>query len=306
MPAISIVIPTYNAASELYEALMSVKRQTFEDWEAIVVNNHSTDDTIEVIDRMCDPRIRRFNIKNDGVIAKSRNLGISEAKSRLIAFLDSDDTWIPEKLERSLQFMQSDGNTDLICHWEEYWQEGEIIKILRHGWRREVSYRALLYQGCMLSPSAVVVKKAWLEKVGGFREDKDLVTAEDYDLWLRLARAGCRMRFLPEILGRFRVTGKNESGKVGHHHRAVRKVISLHYDQLPNKTWRDTFEFKQRLAQIHYGAACSYLRIGNKKKAVKELPKMLGIYPFSPLTIPALIGWLSRGLFYPGERKSFR
>src|SRR5437764_15240818 len=102
MPKVSVIVPTYNQAGFLREAIRSVMAQTEPDWEMIVVNNQSTDDTAEVVRSFQDPRIRLFDIQNGGVIAKSRNRGLAEARSLFVAFLDSDDTWYAEKLAKCL------------------------------------------------------------------------------------------------------------------------------------------------------------------------------------------------------------
>ena|SRR5438132_1419331 len=114
MPTISIVIPTYNRAELLKRALESVRAQTFEDWEAVIVNDHSEDDTVEVVARFEDPRVRLVNFKSGGVIAASRNYGIRLSRGRIIAFLDSDDLWYPSKLERCLRAMTAE--VDLVAH----------------------------------------------------------------------------------------------------------------------------------------------------------------------------------------------
>ena len=98
-PLISIIIPTYNHANFLGKALESIIHQTYSNWEAIVIDNHSTDETNQVIYKFNDRRIRYLKISNDGIIAKSRNLGINVAKGEWIAFLDSDDWWTKDKLE---------------------------------------------------------------------------------------------------------------------------------------------------------------------------------------------------------------
>ena len=92
-PFVSVVIPTYNHAKFLGKALESVIYQTYRNWEVIVIDNKSTDGTRQVIENYKDPRIQYFKISNDGIIAKSRNLGINVAKGEWIAFLDSDDWW---------------------------------------------------------------------------------------------------------------------------------------------------------------------------------------------------------------------
>ena len=113
-PIVSVVIPTYNRELFLSRALISVVDQSFTRWEAIVVDNHSQDNTDEVIQNFKDSRIKLFKIHNRGVIAASRNLGVRAACGEWIAFLDSDDWWSPIKLERSLQFLNS--GADIVYH----------------------------------------------------------------------------------------------------------------------------------------------------------------------------------------------
>src|SRR5689334_17428665 len=101
-PQVSVVIPTYNRAADLRRALGSVVAQTCERWEALVVDNHSTDDTRQVVESFRDGRIRFLQVSNQGVVAVSRNLGVRNAVGDYVAFLDSDDWWLPEKLSRSV------------------------------------------------------------------------------------------------------------------------------------------------------------------------------------------------------------
>ena len=113
-PLVSVIIPTYNHANFLGKALESVIHQTYNNWEAIVIDNHSTDETNKVIDKFKDSRIQYFKISNDGIIAKSRNFGINVAKGDWIAFLDSDDWWTSDKLENCIE--NANNQVDLIYH----------------------------------------------------------------------------------------------------------------------------------------------------------------------------------------------
>ena len=113
-PLVSIIIPTYNRAEDLKRALQSVFDQTFTDWEVVVVDNHSIDNTDRLIESFNDPRIRLFKIHNEGVIAASRNLGLKHALGEYIAFLDSDDWWLPKKLEESIKYMNQ--GADIVYH----------------------------------------------------------------------------------------------------------------------------------------------------------------------------------------------
>ena len=101
-PVITVVIPTYNHAHFLRQALKSLQEQTIQEWEAVVVNNFSEDNTVEVVASFHDQRIRLTNFRNHGIIGASRNEGARQARADIIAFLDSDDTWFSRKLEREL------------------------------------------------------------------------------------------------------------------------------------------------------------------------------------------------------------
>ena len=108
---ISVVLPTYNRAHVLGRAVDSVLAQTFSEWELIIVDNHSSDQTDHLIENYHNSKIKLYKINNEGIIAKSRNLGILHAQGEFVAFLDSDDWWSPRKLELSLKHLQSFNST---------------------------------------------------------------------------------------------------------------------------------------------------------------------------------------------------
>ena len=111
---ISIVIPTYNRSIDLRRAIHSVIGQTYKNWELIIVDNHSNDDTDEMVSSFNNQRIKLFKIYNNGVIAKSRNYGITKSKGEYVAFLDSDDWWMERKLEFSIKLLNK--GVDVIYH----------------------------------------------------------------------------------------------------------------------------------------------------------------------------------------------
>ena len=113
-PLVSVIMPTYNHAHFLGNALQSLLDQTYTNWEAIIIDNHSEDATDEVVRGFADPRITLLKIHNNGVIAASRNMGIRAAKGKWIAFLDSDDWWSSNKLHVCLDHIN--GKTDFIYH----------------------------------------------------------------------------------------------------------------------------------------------------------------------------------------------
>ena len=205
-PLISIIIPTYNHSRYLGRALQSIYDQTYRNWEAIVVDNHSTDDTCDVVKKFDDPRISYLKIHNDGIIAASRNMGINMAKGNWLAFLDSDDWWSPDKLETCSKYI--DDNLDLIHH------DLSIVYDKPSFFHRNVTssrqlkspvLKDLLTKGNAIVNSTVIVRKKLVTEIGGISEDKNMIASEDYNTWLRIAALTERFKYLPKSLGRYQV-----------------------------------------------------------------------------------------------------
>ena len=128
---VSIVIPTYNHEAFLGAALSSVVNQTYTNWEAIVVNNFSTDGTEALVHSFNDPRIKLVNFHNNGIIGAARNQGINLAINPFVAFLDSDDTWLPTKLEKCVAALTN--GADLVCHGENWIDETSHSRAVFYG-----------------------------------------------------------------------------------------------------------------------------------------------------------------------------
>lgn len=182
---VSVVIPSYNRAWILQEALESVLAQTYRDYELIVVDDGSTDDTQHLL-LQYSGRIRAIRQANKGVSA-ARNAGIAAAAGDLIAFLDSDDAWLPAKLERQVVFFDTHPDA-LICQTEEIWvRNGRRVNPARKHRKPSGMFFEKSLEMCMVSPSAVMMRRGLIERVGRF--DEALPACEDYDMWLRV---GCR------------------------------------------------------------------------------------------------------------------
>ena len=183
-PQISVIIPTYNRASLIQRAIHSVFRQSFGDWELIVVDDGSTDSTQDtLISYTNHSKVRLFKTENRGVSA-ARNLGIRQARGTWIAFLDSDDEWLPTKLEKQMEESQKHPEI-FIIHGDEIWiRKGLRVNPMKKHQKKggDIFHQALKL--CCISPSTVFIKKNLFEKIGGFRED--FPVCEDYDLWLRI------------------------------------------------------------------------------------------------------------------------
>jgi len=279
-PIVSVVIPTYNHAEFLREALASVVNQTEQHWEALVINNFSDDHTESVIASFSDTRIKLVNFRNQGVIAASRNVGIREARGDFVAFLDSDDRWAPEKLRTCIQHLQS--GPDLVCHSERWFGDGIAEKIVYYGPQSRGTFDSLLYQGNALSTSAVVVRREHLLSCSAFSEDPEIVTAEDYDLWLRLAQRGTRISFIDEVLGEFRLHANSQSRGIERNFSAEVAVLGRCYASLPAPDSAEQSRRARRLAIAHYTAGRNFQKVGAHTPAAKHLLRAIRIYPWLP------------------------
>jgi glycosyltransferase involved in cell wall biosynthesis len=182
-PQVSVVIPTYNRAGCLREAVDSVLAQEFRGFELIVVDDGSTDETPRLLQGYGDA-IRGLRQKNRGVSA-ARNAGVAAARGDLIAFLDSDDIWLRGKLACQVEFFRQHPEA-FICQTEELWvKNGRRVNPGRRHRKRDGMIFEPSLELCLVSPSAVMLRKALFDRVGLF--DERLPACEDYDLWLRVS-----------------------------------------------------------------------------------------------------------------------
>jgi len=281
-PVVTVVIPTYNQADFLREALDSVVQQDIQEWEAVVVNNISSDHTNEVISSFGDPRIRVIDFKNNGVIAASRNLALMQATSPFVAFLDSDDWWHPTKLSRCVATLQ--GGSDIVCHSEE-WRSAKRSRIVHYGPEQRTEYQELLLGGNCVSTSAVVGRTKVFQELGGFSTDQRFVTAEDYEFWLRLARARARFVFLKEVLGVFRIHSLSASSSVERNSAAEMAVVAHH---LASASFASPRLMRRRLALSHYSTARSFHAAGNFRQALSSFLLSVRGSPWSLRTYAGL------------------
>ena len=182
-PIVSVVIPTYNRPGLTVEAVESVLAQTFCDFEIVVVDDGSIDDTAEVVRQINDPRFRLLQIDHTGMPGYARNRGVENARGTKVAFLDSDDLWVPVKLERQIAVMLESSFS--LVHTRELWlRDGREISQAGQSHRREGAIFEDSLRKCIIGPSTVMIERPLFERLGGFREDLEI--AEDYELWLRL------------------------------------------------------------------------------------------------------------------------
>ncbi len=199
-PAVSVVIPAYNRAHLLPRALRSVQTQTVKELEIIVVDDASTDGTEAAVRAFEEGRMRCVrHAQNQGGSA-ARNTGIAEARAPLVAFLDSDDEWLPHKLERQLSALRRRPEAALAYARFALCEKGRDVTARYRPFPEECSARGLLRTNCVGTASTVVARRAVLEKIGGF--DEGLPSCQDWDAWLRMARHGALVR-VPEVLAKY-------------------------------------------------------------------------------------------------------
>ena len=199
IPNVSVIIPTYNRAPFIERAIHSVLQQTYNDLEVIVVDDASTDDTWDRVAALqnVDHRVCYIRHKTNQGAQVARNAGIQAARGEYIAFLDSDDEWLPQKLERQMAvFLKGADPLGVVyCDMEMVYQNKRTTKEWRPHYRGAIYSKILC--GWSAGTSTFVIKRDYLEKVGGF--DENIHAYQEWDLCIRLARI-CEFDYVPEVM----------------------------------------------------------------------------------------------------------
>lgn len=200
IPAVSVITPAYNQAAYLTQAIQSVLEQTCQDFELIVVDDGSTDATPQVLAGIHDPRVRVIRQPNAGLSA-ARNTGLRACRAPFITFLDADDFFKPDKLELLSTYLEQHPDIGLVGGGTEV--VDQTGRPLRES-AKSPGQLALfeLLTGNPFTVTSVMVRREWIERVGTF--DETLRACEDWDMWLRLAYAGCRFDWVEHVVGAYR------------------------------------------------------------------------------------------------------
>lgn len=262
MPFFSVIIPVYNRHESARRAVDSILAQTFTDFELILVDDGSTDDTPRLVEEYRG-RIDFVRIPHGGV-SSARNAGIGRAAAPWIAFLDSDDLWLPKKLERQARFIRE--RPEFLIH-----QAGEAW--IRRGRRVNPRRRHLMREGrifmeslelCLVSPSAVVMARELFDRHGLF--DEDLPACEDYDLWLRVTKNEA-VGLLPEPLvvrhgGHPDQLSSRFWGMDRFRLYSIIKLLERHGDEMPDNYRTGAIEAAKRKAGILLEGSEKRSRVG--------------------------------------------
>ena len=220
----SVIIPTFNSQKYITECITSVLEQSLQSFEIIIIDNNSSDNTVKIVKEFDCEKIKIFTNENFGIIATSRNYGIQKASGDYVAFLDSDDTWHKDKLEVCASHL---GNYDFVCH-----KMDGLTPVKINFLRKKLSFFNLFLLGNKIATSSVVVRKSIVKNLGAFSENRSLVTVEDYDLWLKIARQKVKMYSIERSLGLYRYH-ENNSSNYQSYSRALNYLISKWKEEIP-------------------------------------------------------------------------
>lgn len=213
MPKVSVIMPVYNGERFLAEAIESVLRQTFEDFELICVNDGSTDRSQDIIDGFSDPRLKSIVQRNAG-LPNARNTGIRASKGQYIAFLDCDDLYFPFSLEKRVDYLSSSEGRFLVhSDFIVIDETGVETPLLANSRKNVVTpsgkcFKRLFLEGTVINTCSVMIKRDVLKTIGYF--DESFFHAEDYDMWLRISYR-YPISFISEATVKYRMHTENMS-----------------------------------------------------------------------------------------------
>lgn len=203
----SIITPIYNAEDFLEETLQSILDQTYTNWESILINDNSTDNSLEIANKFVqlDPRFKIINKSESGGAAKARNTGIEEAKGRFIAFLDSDDVWLPDKLIHQISFMKERDIAFSYSSYQFLTEKGHLAGLVKVP--VSITYNQLL-KGNIIACLTAAYDTAKLGKV----YMPDILKRQDFGLWLEITKRGVSGYGIQKSLAKYRL----RTGSISH------------------------------------------------------------------------------------------
>lgn len=225
---VSIIMPNYNGARFLKETIDSVISQTYSNWELLFVDDCSTDNSLEVVKQFSDSRIRVLQNQVNSGAAISRNNAIEVANGRWIAFLDSDDLWVPEKLEKQLAFMVERNSVFSCSSYEVVNENSEIISYFDTK-KDEYFYKDIL-KHCSIGCLTAIYDK---EKLGKVFMPVEAEKREDFACWLKILKNGTKVDFLHENLAKYRKSSGSVSANkfkmIKYQWRVYRKIEKINF-----------------------------------------------------------------------------
>ena len=281
-PKVSVVTPAYNAENTIAESIQSVINQTFSDFDMIIIDDGSTDRTAEIIKSIEDSRIR-YIYQDNAERAAARNLGIQNAKGRYIAFLDADDFWVEDKLEKQITLFRK--NPELGLVYSDLYlfddQSKEIItkySNIRKLYKGRVALREMLTENFIQSPTPIVRREVF-EQVGNF--DVCLVPREDIEMWVRIV-ARYPIDYVNKPLAMYRIhknstTWKNKPELL--FDRTIKMLDKIHNLNYVNEII-SPMEMQKYRARVFYDYSLAMMSHSNYYSAIRNFWESINKYPY--------------------------
>ncbi len=279
---VSVIIPCFNYGAYLPRAVTSIINQTWKDWEILIVNDGSTDNTDAIVGTLPVDHypIRYIGRRENRGPSYTRNEGMNAAEGQFLAFLDADDEWYPEKLERQIRLFQDDSSLGLVAAGVHLIDENKGIERRYLPSRfpdRKTLVRSMLMKNVIPATSSVVIRKRCIDDLGGF--DEDLRFAEDWDLWLRIA-SKYGVNFIHEPLIRFYEHPNNVSRDILKMSEGRKVVIKRHSPRLLREGLVRRIDVFRALSYCYLGNARGFQNLGIKRgKMFSNSLKAILLYP---------------------------
>ncbi|MEY4731162.1 MAG: hypothetical protein RL681_108 [Candidatus Parcubacteria bacterium] len=286
-PLVSIIIPSWNTASYVCEAVDSALAQTYPNCEVIVVDDGSTDDTKAVLEPYVRAKKIAYIYQANKGLSGARNTGITASRGELIALLDSDDIFLPEKVAEQVAYLTEHPACDVsYCNLFHFWDGESTLLRLNYEYYSGDDVLPHLLRMNFIAPLSVVLRRSTIERFGMF--DENLKRSEDLEFWLRLAHGGARFEFLPKRLAKLRMRktanlqGLESQPKVKE---TMLEVLErLNTNMAPAERVRVHMRENRRRYRLNLGLA--YLM---NARTAEAKPHILGAFAEYPLG--ALLGW---------------
>lgn len=284
----SIIITLFKGEKLIEKTLDAVLSQTYKDYEVVLVNDESPDNVGDIVKKYISnhPGVDFVYLeqKNKG-LGGARNTGIRSASGEIMAILDQDDIWYPNKLELTVKAFDEHPEISIVCHNLYKNNNCSLKEMLVTGPNEKDMYRKLLFEGNRLAASATSFKKSAIEDAGYFSEDIDkLHMVEDYDLWLKMASKGHKFYFIEDILGEYVLHGDNLGADFSNYELTCKGelwVINSHYKLLDDKRPIDRILLRKRIGDSLFIAAYkAFFNEHSMQKGLSYLVKAIFENPF--------------------------
>ena len=284
MPTVSVIIPAFNAEEYIAETLDSVLAQTYRDYEILIIDDGSTDGTRRVLGDY-EKQIRIIQKENGGP-ASARNVGIQHAQGEYLAFLDSDDLWHPEKLQRQVDLLDSSPRIGLVHTARIYFEDDnptcETLREIAEEDQAEDAF-ARLFRRNFIGNSTVMARRECFGEVGPFNEAPEFLGTEDYEMWLRIAHR-YPVAYIGELLSKYRLRQGQLSSKIEKAYQNEVHVIQQALRIFPDLQKRTDMSVEERLGLLAFEYGRDYFVAGDFSNARQKFSESLSQdYVFSRL-----------------------